>query len=301
MYVLIGSCALQQHGVHLKPNDIDIIGKMDVIQKYFRSHRNQILSQYPLNSSKLFMQLKDKTIFEAEIAWENSSGEGFIQLVKNDKDTIHREDHMVPSLDALYALKMTHKYLKNSPHFLKTMRDIQFMRLMGASIRPEYQEWFKHREKETYSYSHPKLNRSKKEFFNPNEGVQYVYDHDSIHMAVKTFDRPAYDYFKPNTSEVFTSKDLFFKQPEEIRIAAVLEETYVLALERSQIPFPSVDPKWSFDKALEKVCTCITSGWFRAYSYDNYDLAQSKYDPNYVNWLKAGVENGVVKPFEKVE
>lgn len=151
--------------------------------------------------------------------------------------------------------------------------------------------------KETYSYQHPKLNRKKSEFFNPDAGVQYIYDHDSIHEAMKHGDKPAYSYFKPDEAEVLTSRKMFEALPYEVRLNAVLEESYVLALERSQIPHPKSDPEWSFLTALEKVCTSITSGWFREFAWENYHQAVNRYDPNYVEWFRYGLARGVVKPF----
>ncbi|WP_457832940.1 DUF7275 domain-containing protein, partial [Staphylococcus aureus] len=41
--------------------------------------------------------------------------------------------------------------------------------------------------------------------------------------------------------------------------------------ERHQIPNNfNPDPTGSFMYALEKVCTSITSGWFREYAWENY-------------------------------
>jgi hypothetical protein len=195
-------------------------------------------------------------------------------------------------------LKMSHRYLKDSPHFLKTMRDIHFMRKHGAVIQPEHEAFYKLRRAETYNYNHPKLNTSKADFFQDVE--IYQYEHDTIHEAMKHLDKPAYSYFKHDQSEVFCDKGLFFSGDETIRLCSVLEETYVLALERSQIPHGKrVSPGWSFDKALEKVCTSITSGWFREYAWENYDKIQDMYDPNYVKRFHQGVESGVVKEFKK--
>jgi hypothetical protein len=167
------------------------------------------------------------------------------------------------------------------------------MRKQGATLRPEYADWFKRREKETLNYSHPKLNVSKEEFFVPSGQVKYKYDHDSIHLAMAHFDMPAYEYFKEG--QVKCSKNKFFTSGESTRLNSVLEEVQVLALERSQIPHPHVDRRWSFDKAHEKVCTSIASGWWREYAWENYDKVQAMYEPDYVEKFKRGVESGVVK------
>jgi hypothetical protein len=127
-------------------------------------------------------------------------------------------------------------------------------------------------------------------------GVWQKWDHDSVHLAVKHLDKPAYEYFKPEDSEVMVSKEMWDVLPETIKLYAVLEEAYVLALERSLIPFPNrKTPKEAFDMALMKVCTSITSGWFREFSWESYDKVQALYNDNYVDKFQYGVDNEIVK------
>jgi len=221
-------------------------------------------------------------IVEAEFAWEGSTGEQLVQIMnKYGFDTY-------PPLDVLYTLKMSHRFLRNSPAFLKTMRDIQLMRQHGARI-PEYLEhWYLRRVNETYCYSHPSLNVKKKDFFN-GDGVEYVFDHDSIHEVMKHNEHPAYWYFKEDKAEVMCSRMKFDACSEQLKRQAVLEEAYVLALERSQIPYRGViSPKKSFEIALQKICTSITSGWFREFAWENYDSIMELFDESYADrfWEK---------------
>jgi hypothetical protein len=193
---------------------------------------------------------------------------------------------------------MSHRFLKNSPAFAKTMFDIKRMRVaLGFSTIPErLQEWYKKRSKETYNYSHPSLMRGKSAFFS-GDGVNYVYDHDSIHIAMAHLERPAYTYFKRDDHEVAVDRKKWDTVSENTRLYSVLEETYVLALERSQIPYKGqIAPITSFRKALEKVCTSITSGWWRDYAWEHHDEAMSMYDNTYVARFWAAVDSGVVKP-----
>jgi hypothetical protein len=240
----------------------------------------------------------EQRIIEAEVAWPGSSGESLLALIQSEVGTgivMYGVSLMIPQLDTLYMLKMTHRYLKNSPHFLKTMRDIQAMRAVGATIRPEHEEFYKARIAWTYDYKHPKLNQSKKDFF--TDDVPYIYDHDSIHEAVKHESYPAYWYFKPADEEVAVSREMFEKLDHKVKLLSVLEESYVLALERSQIPYPHMDRKASFDIALMKVCTSITSGWWREYAYEHYDAVQELYNENYVDRFWEAECAGKVKPY----
>ena len=110
------------------------------------------------------------------------------------------------------------------------------------------------------------------------------------------FDKPAYEYFKPEGSQVLCDKKMFFDSPEEIKLASVIEEATVLALERSQIPYKGlVEPLWSFKMALFKVCTSITSGYWREYAYSVYDQVLALYDEKYVEKFWKAVDDGIVK------
>ena len=156
--------------------------------------------------------------------------------------------------------------------------------------------FFKAREAWTYDYKLPKLNQSKADFFS-GDGIEYEWDHDTIHLAVKFMDKPAYQYF--SGGEVWSDMDVFQTLPEEIKLNAVLEESLVLAAERSQLAFdPAPDSRWSFEYALEKVCTSITSGRFRAYAYENYDKVVALFDEkgqNYLERIRDGIAAGIVK------
>jgi hypothetical protein len=298
MMILIGSEALRMLGIPVdrKRLDIDVVGEYDDIVK-FANFKGKIKSCYPVDGGKKLVVKTDNIIIEGELTWPESNAAALEALILNDPDTICSRDFIgsvVPSLDVLYMLKMSHRYLRNSPHFLKTMRDIQMLRAAGAKIKPEHEEFYKERMRVTYDYGHPKLDTSKDNFFK-GDGVKYTYDHDSIHEAVKHLEKPAYNYYKPDENDVYCSKDLFFEAPEMVRLLGGLEEAYVLALERSQIPFPGMwTPERSFDFALMKVCTSITSGWFREFCWENYDKIRELYDPAYVTRFWQAVEDGVV-------
>jgi hypothetical protein len=151
---------------------------------------------------------------------------------------------------------------------------------------------------DTYTYSRPNLNQGKSTFFNSEE-INYLYDHDSLHLTVAQGLSPAYKFFMVDNHEVLSSKAKFEQCSATVKLNAVLEEAYVLALERSQIPHPGVlTPRESFLMALEKVCTSITSGWFREFAWENYDTVLSLYSENYVDKFRAGLAKGLVVPFK---
>lgn len=297
---IVGSYALMRHVVvDRTPQDLDLIGSYDNLAEYYKN--NMCKSIYPINKGKKLFGKNSHTIFEGEIAWEGSLSEELFQLIENDPDTVNLKNHLYPGLDLLYMLKMSHRYLKDSPFFLKTMRDIQAMRIAGAKIKPEHMAFFKKREKSTYDYGLPKLNQNKSSFFS-GDGVNYIYDHDSIHRAIAIMEKPAYLYYQPEQNQVMTSKALFFKCSEHVQLNGVYEEAQVLNLERWLIPNNfTVDSKKGFEIALMKVCTSITSGWFREFAWENYDKVHGMYSslegPSIVDKFNKALAEGRILPY----
>lgn len=251
---------------------------------------------YPTSRGKVMvLQTKDMN-YEFEIAWEDSSAAKLLKLVEENPSLVITDgEDKYASPDLIFALKKSHRYLKDSPHFLKTMIDYRHLLSLGCQVPDVLSDWYKERVKETYWYTHPKLDVTKDEFFK-GDSIPYIYDHDTIHLSVKHLDKPAYEYFKPDEKEVMCSKDMFMACDEKIKLYAVLEESYVLALERSQIPLPNYwTPRKSFETALMKVCSSITSGWFREYAYDHYFEVLELYDDNYTKKFWKAVDDGIVK------
>lgn len=307
--LLIGSRALVENNHELAEtrvcSDWDYIATLDQVMAWIKQHKEDLKFAIPRDEGKYYhCRLKDGTNYEFELAWEGTSAKILLDSYGDGHATAIDED--------LYLIKMCHRYKKNSVHFLKTMRDIHTLRqILGDE---EANTWMnvhsnlpiiEQRIKESYAYGHPKLNVTSKEFFNA-DGIDYVYDHDSIHLTValthngdpvgrRRKNIPAYTFYMKEGSEVMTSKEKFMSVDEQIRLYGVYEEACVLALERSQIPHGlgkdgGPTPRWSFEKALEKVCTSITSGWFREYAWENYDKVLDLYETlgecDYINRFK---------------
>ena len=285
--LIIGSQAMNQHYPEfgIVPNDTDLIGTLDEFRSWSRNFaKGDIILCKPLTGTKMHVRTKDGHNYEFDIASPGDTNQFLL-----DYFDVHPSGVTFAPPHVLLALKLSHRYRRNSPHFLKTMRDIQFLRGQRVTIGTELEEWMPAREAATYTYKHPKLDVSKDAFFD-GDGVNYVYDHDSIHMTQALyFGIPAYARYMKEASQVMTSKAKFFDCSEEIRLAGVYEEACVLALERSQIPFPEAKPRQSFEYALMKVCTSITSGWFREFAWENYDKVLDIYE-------KEG-EDGYLKRF----
>ena len=297
--IRIGSSALQFHIPSIKVGkDIDLIMTYEDYQIYrdsFKHSNEKLISHYPISNGKKFVIKTSENIYEIEIAWPNSTAEEFMKLVLKEGKSEYT-DFMIPSLNALYALKMSHRFLRNSPHFIKTMNHIHLMREYGADILEYYREWYKKREKETYDYGHPDLTVKKQDFF--QEETFYKYDHDTVHEAIKLSEIPAYKRILESGYDVKCSKVKFDALSYEHKMLCVVEESYTLALERMMIPNDfTPNPRLAFDIALMKVCTSITSGWFRSYSWEHYYDATRMYSDSYVDKFKSALDAGKVRPF----
>lgn len=292
--IIIGSQAIKFHVPDWRePFDTDIVATYEEAEEYRK--RCKPLTFYPIDSGKSFyMKTSDGHITEIEIAWEGSRAEKLIEFVKNESDTKEVGGFLWPSLDVLYMLKMSHRYLKDSPHFKKTLDDILALRKLGAKIRSEHQEFYEQRMKDTYVNVLPKLNQAKGEFFDNSSSI-YTLDHDSIHEAIKNLDKPAYEYFKDG--EVWCSKELWDNCDEQVKLFAAYEEIGVLSIERSIHPFPNVDKRWAFNMAHMKLATSISSGWFREFVWENYYKIQEMYSTQYLDKFYDALNNGRIKKF----
>jgi len=290
--LLIGSRAMPRHLLDREPLDWDFICTWEEFEAVGKDGATEC---YPTNGGNTMVLKWGPQIREYEIAWPGSSASILL-----DHWTDRNEGWIAfADIDLLFTLKATHRFRKDSPHFEKTRRDYLALEAAGAVLcgrEGQYREFYDARCAE-YKHAHPKLNVKKSEFFVPGGDLQYVYDHDSIHVSVALGpdSRPAYTYFKRPGSEVMCDRQLFEASPPETQLNSVIEEACVLALERSQIPFPGRwSPARSYRVALQKVASSISSGWWREFSWLHYDEALAGM-PDYVGMFRSGIENGTVK------
>lgn len=295
MALIIGSWALWGHGFKREPNDLDLMAYPDELKWVVETWKPEKVSilddrHLVLSDCRLKGLATRHPIVEVELVWPGSVEE---EIVSPE----FKHWFEIADLSTLYSLKMSHRYKKNSPHFEKTRRDILDMRARDPHLLP----WFSRRETETYDYSHPSLQpgQTKDNFFT-GDGVKYFFDHDWVHTIVANMygaSVPAYQLYLKDGEAVACDRGKFDGLPRQERIRGVCEETTVLALERSQIPrkmdaqFGNPSPEWSFKFALQKVCTSITSGWFREFAWENYDECLRVHVPNYTEQFWEAVSN----------
>jgi hypothetical protein len=136
----------------------------------------------------------------------------------------------------------------------------------------------------------PKLIGTTKEEFFDDYVVKYV-EHDSIHQMVAHKEFPMYHYMQKDHTLVECHKELWDQFSHEDKLHCVMEECYVIALERHIIPTIKGDRVGlnyhdAFKWALMRVCTTLCSGWFRQFAIDHYFEVLNSYNKEYYKLLK---------------
>lgn len=133
--------------------------------------------------------------------------------------------------------------------------------------------------REAYPQPNPSLKQTNDGFF--EDGVPKKYDHDMLHELVAAPNRPLYEKLKWDDRQdlAWCEKALWDVLPHEDKVRCVSEECNVIALERFLIPTQfRHSERLAYYKALKKVCTTLTSGWFRDFAIDNFPQILLQFD-----------------------
>jgi hypothetical protein len=138
---------------------------------------------------------------------------------------------------------------------------------------------------ETFPQVKPNLNQLVDSFF--NDAVYKRYNHDYLHELFAYEGRPMYTKLQRNPELAKCEQDLWDNLTHKQKVQCVAEEAQVIATERFLVPkdwnYPT---KAAYMKALQKVCTTLTSGWFRDFALDNYPSAVELFSKNKFNEVK---------------
>lgn len=214
----------------------------------------------------------------------------------------------VPTLQWLAMIKRSHMH-RPSPKWHKQINAYSMMRMLlqkdedGRVFTKEQRDVLRARIRETNSRTkqhEPRLVGMTKEKFFAGEDVLFrqplppLWDHDLIHIYLSKatgYDAPAYTKMTPN--EVECNREMWDALPTEDKIRCVIEEAAVIAAERSLAPFhflkqerlfPEPTQDQSFYWGLFRLCTTLTSGWFRSWAIDHYFEVVTTYRKQYQYW-----------------
>lgn len=249
-------------------SDWDYIVKSCDVREFVSFIRTQfgpIVQEKPIDSSHAVVKFKSGVIVEYEIAYIDSSGADILDLYPDKRAT------SVASYETMYTIRESCRY-RDFHGFHKNMLALDAYQIMSSQMS-DYAEILQKRRKEYQLRPNISLNKSKEQFFTDN--ISYIYEHDSLHEIFSFDGTPAYQCIL--SGQVIACKEKFSALPDYKKDWCVIEEALVIATERAYIPFVGHidvnDPAYAhlkFRTALQKICTTLTSGWFREYASKNY-------------------------------
>lgn len=302
--VIIGSQAMKHHFPDFPriPADCDVICTKETFSKVYRAAR-AFGTLKTIQGDGGWSNIIRYTDISYPVEYLFSDGQKSLELILDQFS-----DNEYAPIPVLYSIKKAHIHF--SIKFDKHIQDFMFLRKKLREIKeisleadlgsesdlldsyPALTELhFKETEKRLGKLRTPKMNQSVEKFFGKSKKfVKSYYVHDNMHKAIAELHSgsPIYESILKEGKEVETDYELWKKLSIQEKIWCVLEEVYVIALERKIIPslFQSdislYTPKEAFDWALMRVCTTLCDGFFRDFAVRAYDQVQQQYNPNYV-------------------
>lgn len=310
--IVIGSTAMKHHFPDFPrvAMDKDIIIYKDEFEEIVNSPDIEYVIgiesiKYADNGLSAIVKFKgESTPYEYLFA----DGQKSLELILNQLS----EEDGYASPEVLYSIKKAHIHFPVK--FDKHIQDLMFLRgklrlKLGISIfedansesdlldhYPALTELhFKETENRIGKLRTPKMNQTKEEFFGKSKNyVRSYYEHDNMHLAIARIEgKPAYYDIIKDGSEVETDYNKWKTLNLDQKIDCVLEEAYVIALERKILPWmfdpgePKVAEYWNEDDAfkwaLMRICTTLCDGFFREFAVRAYELIIAAYNGGYVN------------------
>lgn len=303
--LIVGSEAMHKIVPSRVPNDLDIIIPYDRIEKVVKMFANgEVMKQ---DENVVIIKEAGGRRVELLLARPGNAWWMYLERYKAI-DAFKTID-----LQGLYSMKKSHAHIPIK--FEKHVLDYGILNKMvgGRDIMPEITKQntkdITDRLKQLgKNLMTPSLNKTVKEFFAQSEGrVNSFFVHDHIHEVMSHYDRPLYERMQKDLTMARCEKDLWEKFSYEDKMRCVLEEAYVIALERKILPVlyggekPYFSPLESIKWSMMRVCTTLTSGWFRRFATDNYAEIMAFADMDYVSKFLKCVDTGKIQFLKKKE
>ncbi len=254
--------------------------------KYFDGSLGINIYNQKLKPLSKIIKLKGHTNslkFEIEIVQVGSSGELILELAQDDQ---LNNLYVIGDLELLEVIKTSHLIFPFN--WCQHMDDLMLIRStlgrqLGGRIKRADQltELLIHRRLEHYLRlgvpgANLNLNKMNDDFLE-NESHLYIdkyIKHDDLHLRVMFKDKPAYSDLRLDQSKAMMDMQLFNQASFQVRLNCVREEAMVIALERYLLPERETEAQIAYTKALIRVCTTLTKGWFREFAVDVYYLVK---------------------------
>jgi hypothetical protein len=319
--IIIGSRAMALQFNHIRrvtaKTDYDVIMGNGEFPQWIEDNKSHIKSLIPRSANKykaIVENVGKRVQYEIELGFEGTSSKWLL----DHKDEVCYgtvTGFLSESFDALdpdYLLLTKRSHLIYPIHFEKNIEDYQFMKKRVTSYKnlindnPLMKEYYTLRAneaKERFKQKTPKLNVTTEDFFSSKLPVPTYFVHDHIHKIMAHDSVPMYTKMQPDPGSAWCSKDMFFNLSFREQIQCVQEEAYVIALERYIIPQfgdNCNDYRDCYKRAVKRICTTLTSGWFRDFAIENYDRVIAWYDGAYVEKFIKKFNEGEIKYKDRV-
>jgi len=291
----------------LNKSDYDVILLELEYLDFFSKIKKDLVSIREIKKNKKYFIKTKKANYDISIikGSENiTSNHLLYKYIHNNNTKLkcpYGNEFNVVSNDYLYELKKSHRFIRKNHK--KTMNDFYYI-LDNCIDNKTYKEssFFKLRFKETLinankATKHIKLTQDKENFFD-TKGITYIYDHDSIHRAISFYKKPLYLKYLKDEETVLCDKIKWEKLPYEDKCKAVLEEAYVIAIERYLSKNSRKTRFEAFETGLEKICTTLCKGWFREFAYENYRTILDMYSSDFYDYFIEDLQKGLILPFD---
>lgn len=208
----------------------------------------------------------------------------------------------IASPEVLFSLKKSHIHFPIK--FDKHIKDYCFLYDHFSGVdKLSYitQINFKETEERVGQLKTPSLMKSTNKFFGQSKNyVKSWFIHDDIHRVMSHYDKPLYENMQTDSSSAWCKKDMWELFTFEDKCKCVLEEVYVIALERKIIPMlfgggKIYTSKEAFNWAFMRVCTTLCSGWFREFATNNYFRILEFFNKEYVEKFLLSYQDGNIK------
>lgn len=269
-----------------------------------------VIGSYPLGiryskDIDVICYLKDiqvpYNLVDINVATFNHNGKEIECLLADHQESLQvfLADFPETTYDLLYIIKAGHIMY---PHreWNKHILDYHVLSKIANVNDPKVKEYVKLHKKTTKdrlsNVRLPKLKGvTKKDFF--DDAVTKYYDHDFIHECMAHKEKPMYTYMQRDPEIVDCDVELWDKFTYDEKVFCILEESYVIALERKLIPkyrnnkLPPVHVMEAFKWALMRVCTTLMSGKFRSFAIENYFVILNRVNVKYDKIFESKKEN----------
>ena len=289
MFILIGSRAAKIiNPIFREPKDWDIITYIDTLYSWYGRNKNYIISLLPISDHKFKCKMSDGTKIEFEIVEGYESNKLLFEPFNYKtfpKIDFFGEETYVATNNYLWLTKRSHIYW--NVHWEKSIRDMHFLKNI-STIEINFQEkkYYELRlaenEKKFGKRFVANLNMSNDNFFLKSaKKIKRNIDHDKLHEIVSYYERPLFERFKKDLSKASLDKNLFDNASYEDKKKLVQEEALVIGIERYSFVLLKMKQyklnelmktmyRNSFNLAIKRICTNLTSGWFREFVIDNW-------------------------------